>query len=113
STVTFTDSGLEVGATYTYQVRAYNGAGNSGYSNTAGTATLSAPVAPSNLIATALTGGRASLRWTDNSTNEAGFRIEMRVGNGAFREIGTTRTDVRTSSVSGLTPGTSYTFRVR
>ncbi|RYE11538.1 MAG: T9SS type A sorting domain-containing protein, partial [Sphingobacteriales bacterium] len=45
----FTDVGLAAGTAYFYRVMAQNAAGNSGYSNTAGTSTLSA--AASNLQA--------------------------------------------------------------
>lgn len=47
----FTDNGLTAGTTYFYRVRAYNGAGNSTYSNIASQATApvtTPPAAPSN-----------------------------------------------------------------
>jgi hypothetical protein len=37
------NTGLDASTTYAYRVRAYNAGGDSGYSNTASTTTLSAP----------------------------------------------------------------------
>jgi hypothetical protein len=42
-TITYPNTGLSSGATYWYRVRAYNGAGNSGYSNVATATTQAAP----------------------------------------------------------------------
>lgn len=46
----YTNTGLTAGTTYRYRVRAYNAAGNSGYSNTATATTPPAPVACSYSI---------------------------------------------------------------
>jgi PKD repeat protein len=40
----------------------------------------SGPAAPSNLAATAVSSTRVDLTWTDNSTNETGFKIERATG---------------------------------
>ena len=51
---TFSNTGLAASSYYSYRVRAYNAAGDSGYSNTAGEATpaLQPPAAPASLQAT-------------------------------------------------------------
>jgi hypothetical protein len=49
NTVTYVDAGLGNGVTFCYRVRAYNAAGNSGYSNLAGGTTVAVPGAPTNL----------------------------------------------------------------
>ena len=41
-----------------------------------GSTTASAPQAPSNLTATAISSSQVDLAWQDNSSNEDGFRIE-------------------------------------
>jgi hypothetical protein len=50
--------------------------------------------------------------WTDNSTNETGFRIERRQGSGPWIEIGTTGAGEE-SFVTDIPCETDYTYRVR
>jgi hypothetical protein len=83
--VSYTDSTVTAGNTYTYQVKAVRGTLSSPYSNTA-TATVAIPAAPSNFTVTAVANGgtaTVTLTWTDNSNNEAGFRIQ-RATNATF-----------------------------
>jgi hypothetical protein len=84
----------------------------SGWSNylTPGTA----PQAPSALSAGNATSQSVQLSWTDNSTNEQGFRIEYRPdANASFTEIATVAANIQSYSHSGLTPNTLYHYRVR
>jgi hypothetical protein len=53
-----------------------------------------------------------TLKWTDNSANEAGFLIERRLGSGSYVQIGSTSKDVRTFVDSTVGRGTYY-YRVR
>src|SRR6185503_7829618 len=77
---TYNSTGLNAGTTYNFQVRAYNGAGQSGFSNTA--TAITAPPAPSGLNATTVSGSEIDLSWTDNASNEDGFQIERCAGGG-------------------------------
>ena len=106
----YANAGLTAGTGYSYQVRAYNVAGNSGYSNTA-----IVPVAPNGLTATAVSGTQINLAWTDNATNEVGYRLERCSGVGCsnFLEIATVGAGVTTYQNTGLIAGTSYGYRVR
>lgn len=72
---TFIDMTAPANSTLFYRVLALNGAGASAASNTVQVTTTSAG-APANL--TAVTAGAAlvNLSWSDNSTNETGFRID-------------------------------------
>lgn len=70
------------------------------------------PIAPSNLTGTVASTTQINLSWTDNSTNETGFKIERKSGTGTYAVIGTTATDITTFSDTGLTPSTTYTYRV-
>lgn len=72
------------------------------------------PIAPNNLMATALTSSTASLTWTDNSNNETGFKIERKVGaTGAYGQIGTQGANLNFFNDSILSPSTQYCYRVR
>ena len=78
---TFRDTGLAADTLYRYQVRAYNGNGNSAYTTIVQEVTQTGsggtpPSAPSGLTATAITYSQINLIWTDNSSNETGFRIK-------------------------------------
>jgi hypothetical protein len=112
-------TGLTAGTSYTFRVRAANAAGFSTYSNTASAKTTApppppppTPVAPGNLTAQAVSGTEIQLTWADNSNNENSFRIEQSI-NGTFKQVQTTAANATTVRITGLTAGTSYTFRVR
>lgn len=112
--VTFTNTSLNSSTTYSYRVRAYNAAGNSDYSNEAAAATLSAlPAKPTNLSVSTMNNGQVTLTWKDNATNETGFKIERKIGNGSFSEIATVAANVVTFTNTGLSNNTAYTYRVR
>jgi uncharacterized protein (TIGR02145 family) len=74
--------------------------------------TTAVPVTPSNLTGTVASSTQINLSWTDNSTNETGFKIERKTGSGTYAVVGTTATDVTTFNNTGLTQSTAYTYRV-
>jgi hypothetical protein len=114
------DTGLSPGTTYSYRVRATDAAGNLGpYSSTA-TATTTAPdttppSAPSGLTATAAGSSQINLAWTAATDNVgvSSYLVERCQGAGcsSFAQIGTST--ATSFSSTGLTAGTSYSFRVR
>ena len=117
---TFSDTGLTASTSYSYRVRATDAAGNlSGYSTTASATTSSSgdttpPSAPTGLSASP--GGSAvQLSWTASADNVGvtGYRIERCQGSGCsnFAQIGTSSGPSYTDL--GLTPSTSYGYRVR
>jgi hypothetical protein len=76
-------------------------------------AAASTPVAPSSLGAAALAADTVHLTWTDNSSDEAGFRLE-RSGNGVeFAEIATLGAGTTAFTDTGLNARTSYWYRLR
>ncbi len=114
----YANTGLAASTSYSYRVRAYNAAGDSTYSNTAGAVTQALPVppaAPTDLAATAASYSQINLVWADNSGDEAGFKIERCTGAGCvdFGQIATVGANVNSYANPGLTASTSYSYRVR
>ena len=55
-----------------------------------------------------------TLAWDDQSSGESGFKIERKTGTGGtFAEIDTVGANVETYTNTGLTPSTTYCYRVR
>jgi fibronectin type 3 domain-containing protein len=71
------------------------------------------PAAPSNLVATVISGSQINLSWTDNANNEDGYDIEMSTDGVSFSQVGITSVNATTFAVVGLQPSLHYTFRVR
>jgi len=117
----FNNVGLQAQTPYTYRVRAFNSAGSSGYSNVVEATTLAPPppVAPSNLISSVVSSSQINLTWSDNSTDESGFKLERCTGalasctNPNFAEIAQLGPNVTSFNNVGLQAQTTYTYRVR
>jgi PKD repeat protein len=71
------------------------------------------PLAPSNLVATALSSSQITVSWKDNSSDELGFKLERKTGSGAWSQIATVSSDKTGYQNSGLQPSTLYSYRVR
>jgi hypothetical protein len=69
------------------------------------------PAAPGNLRAAAASASAVNLSWTDNSSNETGFRIERSANGSAFAKIATIGANVTAYSDSGLAKSTTYSYR--
>lgn len=113
----YSNTGLAASTQYYYRVRANNAAGDSAYSNEANATTqaaVTAPPAPSNLIATATSTTQVSVTWTDNSGNETGFKLEGKTGaTGAWSQIALPAANATSWNGAGLAPNTQYFFRIR
>lgn len=121
---TYSNTGLAASTTYYYRVCAYNAGGNSTYSNTASATTdgvvtppppppPSTPADPTGLSAAATSATQINLGWTDNSTDETGFKLERATAAaGPFTQIATLGAGVTTYNNTGLTASTTYYYRV-
>jgi hypothetical protein len=69
--------------------------------------------APSNLVGTPVGLKRIDLSWTDNSTNESGFKIERSNNGTKFSQIATLQAGTTTFANTGLRRGKTYLYRVR
>jgi hypothetical protein len=108
----YSDTGLAADTQYYYKARAFNGAGNSSYSNTAGSYT-GVPAAPGSLAATVQSSSQVKLTWTDNASNESGFIIERSTDGTAFAYLTTVGANVQSFTDTDLTASTTYYYRVK
>ena len=109
-------SNLSAGTTYYYRVRALGTLGPSTNSNIASATTPATPVAPSNLVATSLSGSlEIDLTWTDNADNETGFIVERSLnGINTWAPVGTPAANTTSfSDTTNLSPGVTYYYRIR
>jgi PKD repeat protein len=101
----------------------YDGRGGTG---TASPLTITAgpplpPVAPSDLSAIAFTPDWINMTWTDNSTNEGGFKVERCQGTSAFcdghpaswTQIAQTVPNINYYGDTGLPSSSTFSYRVR
>lgn len=115
----FANSGLEASTEYCYRLRAFNGGGYSSYSGIACATTPEPPppppsglVAPTDLRADAPNAQWVRVRWSDNATNESGFRVERRLGqSGTFVQIAQMGADATGMLDQGIATETEYCYR--
>jgi phosphodiesterase/alkaline phosphatase D-like protein len=109
---TYSRTGLSANTRYYYRVRAYNGNGNSSYSNEANAWTFLQT--PTNLTAAAVSSNQINLAWTYSYTGQTGFAIEQSTpDNQHYTQITTVGANVTSYKVTGLTPSTVYYYRIR
>jgi hypothetical protein len=108
------DTGTSLGAEEANACYAFSNTWEQGYSNQ-NEATTSSPVAPSGLVAVAVTDTQFDLSWNDNSDAESGFKIERCSGSGCsnFTQIGTAAADANSYTDSSAPPSTESRYRVR
>jgi hypothetical protein len=73
---------------------------------------LTPPIDPVDLTAQKVSFKQINLSWTDNATDEAGFKIERKT-TGSYIEIASVGANVTSYEDIGLTPSTTYIYRVR
>src|SRR4030095_8330192 len=90
-----------------------------GFGGDAGDFTLSvqpslprAPIAPSELVATAVSATQINLSWRDNSGDEQGFRIERSLDGFSFAEIATVGPNVTTFNDTTVFANTFFFYRI-
>ncbi len=106
--------------TYYFRVRAVEGYGLSGSSNTVAVTTPAVPGTPSALLVSAITSGsEADISFTDSATNEDGFVLEWSLADSPFSAEGSAYAPANTGTgtvgfVGGgsFAPDTDYYFRV-
>ena len=121
ATASFNNAGLTASTSYSYRVRATDGASNlSTYSSTASATTQAppdtqAPTAPGTPVLTVVSSGQINLTWpvaTDN-VGVTGYLVERCAGAGCsnFGQVGAP--SAATFNDTGVSPSTTYSYRVR
>jgi fibronectin type 3 domain-containing protein len=115
---TLNDTGLTGSTSYSYRVRATDGAGNLSTYSAPATMATPAPTltAPSNLAATAASTTQINLTWsasTEAGGTISGYLVERCSGAGCsnFAQIATP--GATTYNDTGVAPSTSYSYRLR
>ena len=72
-----------------------------------------APKAPSSLTAKAASSTQINLTWTDASSNEEGFKIELSLDGKTYVQVATVGANVKAYSSTGLSAAKKYYYRVR
>src|SRR5690606_27824327 len=65
------------------------------------------------LLYSGASAAQISLSWQDNSSNEAGFKVERSTGGSTFSQIATVGANISTYTDNSVMPGGKYTYRVR
>jgi alpha-tubulin suppressor-like RCC1 family protein len=111
----FTAKKLRNGRSYSFRVAAINGDGIGPYSKAVKATPRPAPAAPRSFSVTA--GDRSALlEWAtpakNGTTTITGYRIQRRTAGGRFDTVTTVGAAARSHRVTGLTNGTTQTFRI-
>lgn len=106
---------LAATTSYSFRVRAQNGAGVSAYSNEAiaTTAAVAAPPAPVKLTATPAANGEIALSWQLEPGAVTAVSVDQSSPLGDFARLAQLPAGAVSYVASGLTAGLPYTFRVR
>lgn len=105
------------GGTYYLTVASHGGYGDVGQYTISGTVPQVTPPpvvpnSPSSLAANELTTSSVRLSWTDNSTDETGFKIYSSRDGNTWTLLGTVGADVTTVDNTGLRRNASYFYKV-
>jgi hypothetical protein len=96
------------------QVYVTNRTSGTGYADNISLAAGTTPAAPSGLSAATVSSSQINLSWTDNASNESGFRIERKTGSGgSWSQIATVGANATSYQNTGLTAATTYYYRLR
>jgi hypothetical protein len=109
----YSDTSVTAGTGYSYRVRAWNAQGFSTYSNAASATTPAAPLEAPTRLSARSTSTVATLSWTNNAPAAAGVAIERSSDGATFTLVGTVSASTSTYADSGLTPQSTYSYRVR
>lgn len=68
---------------------------------------------PTNLTASIVSRETVRLTWRDNATNELEYRVESRIGDSSYVQLGSIPANSNGVDINGHSAGAPYSFRVR
>jgi len=77
------------------------------------TTTTTVPASPSGLAASSVAYNGVTLVWSDNATNESGYKVERSPDGVVFAEVANLGKDARSFADSGVSVSSNYFYRVR
>jgi alpha-tubulin suppressor-like RCC1 family protein len=112
----YSDTGLQA-KVHQYRVRACNPVGCSAWVSSRKVLANAAPVAPTNVVASALSSTSVQVTWTDASNNETGFTLYRRTYNGTsygpWTSVATPAANATSATDNTVVTGTTYQYRLR
>ena len=114
----YSDTGLAASTIYRYRVRAVDAAGNLSSYSTAANATTQAPpdtTAPviSSVSSSGITTSGATVSWTTNESSDTQVEYGTTVSYGSQTTLNTSMVASHSATLSGLSAGTVYHYRVK
>jgi len=91
----------------------FAGTTNGIYAYSGPAAPTAAPAAPGSLTSVALSGSEVVLNWINHATDAAGYSVETSTNGVTYTPVAAVPANLATAYLTGLTPSTYYTFRVR
>jgi uncharacterized protein (TIGR02145 family) len=70
------------------------------------------PIAPTGLNAVVASNTQIDLFWSDNATNETGYKIQRKIMGVDFSDLATVSANINTFSDNNVQPNITYTYRV-
>jgi len=119
SRTSFNDPVITAGTSYSYRIKAYDAENNfSPYSavlTAVAGSDATAPTVPTEVTATAVSASEINLSWaaSTDDVSVTGYRVERCKGVGCSDFVQVAAPTGTSHSSTALTPGTSYSFRVR
>ncbi len=119
TTYTDTAAGLAAGSTFYYRIRAFNGVGSSGNSNSASVTIPQSPPKATNQAITGVATNEIDMTWQDNAGHAAlGYHILRATNQGTFSLVATLPPTSRTApstyswADTTVTPGNYYEYHI-
>lgn len=111
------DVDLAARTTYSYRIRATNGAGDSAYSDAASATTLAPaptpPEPPTDLVVASSALLEVHLTWTDHASTESRFELERSPDGATWTALGAVGANATDYDDAVPLTATAYTYRVR